>query len=368
MADRSSAFPTATIWLIGPYPPPMSGQSSFNVAMAAYLQQHGRVRLLTTGAGILGKLVRYGAALLHVLFRIRRGDVVYTSLPGQNGAWFFALLIAALRLRGLNHWVHHHSYRPLVRAPLAAIRAIVALGGTRQRHILLCCCMRDSFARVYLGPAGDARAHALSNAFLFASEVQPVPRPSRPRTIGHLSVLTPEKGVGKLLEMFDVMAESDGEVRLILAGPVRDEQLEQQIHEHVRRHAGRVEYRGAVTGAEKDRFYRDIDVFVLASNLVDEAEPLVLLESYSTGIDVLATPRGCIPERIRSPAHLLSGNIRQDAVILSETLSALGTDWAGSRAACLAHAAEMRQQGKRQAREVIQAMMQWTNSSDDAGE
>jgi glycosyltransferase involved in cell wall biosynthesis len=327
------------IWLIGPFPPPLHGQAVYNAAFAPHLEHHGELRVLPTGEGFASKLNSYGRILLVALFRVRRSDIVYTSMPGQMAAWLFALVVAALRLRGIRHFVHHHSFRSLALPPLRNMRLVVALGGRQQHHILLSPIMRDRFAARYLKPPDAARAFALSNALLFCpARATTTPRPSRAWTVGHLSVLTRHKGVDTLIALFRAMAPSCPELRLILAGPIADETLEPEIAGVVADFPGRAEYRGTVSGEAKRDFFQDIDLFVLPTRLIDEAEPLVMLESYAAGVEFMAPDRGCIAERLRRPDRLLTGDERADAARILAVLAQGAVDWEASRRACAEHA------------------------------
>lgn len=327
------------IWLIGPFPPPLHGQAVYNAAFAAHLRQHGNLRVLATGDGVGSKLAACLRILFAVLWRMRARDVIYTSMPGQMGAWLFAAVVAALRVRGLRHFVHHHSFRSIALGPVRVMQLVVALGGGLQHHILLSAGMRDRFATLYLGTKGVPRAHALSNALLFcpAHAVVP-PRPPRAPTLGHLSVLTREKGVDVVLRLFRHMASTRAELRLILAGPVADDALRAEIDRVVADFPGRVDYRGSISGEAKRNFYRDIDLFLLPTRLIDEAEPLVMMESYAAGVEFMGTQRGCIPERLRRPDRLLRGDDEADAACVLAIVDEAARDWTMLRHACSQHA------------------------------
>ncbi len=342
VARTGSSAGRQVIWLIGPFPPPLHGQAVYNAAFAAHLRAHGALHVLGTGEGAASKLAATARILFAVLFRMRARDVVYTSMPGQMGAWLFAPVVAALRLRGLRHFVHHHSYRSIVLGPLRVMRLVAALGGGLQHHILLSPVMRDRFAALYLGAGtsreGANRAHALSNALLFCPPAAQVPdRPARPATIGHLSVLTREKGVDAVIGLFRRLAPEHPDLRLILAGPVADDGLRAEIEQAVADFPERVDYRGAVSGDAKREFFRDVDLFLLPTRLVDEAEPLVMMESYAAGVEFMGTARGCIAERLRHPDRLLTGALDDDAARVGAVL-AHAADWAALRRACGDHA------------------------------
>ena len=340
------------LWFIGGFPPPLNGQSNANKAMHDHLADAGvplGVHDIGSGAG---KIVRTLRAALALLVRAKRDDRAYLSVPGQLGVWLFVPIALALRMRGVEHFIHHHSFRPINLGPLRGMRALVRAGGARQSHILLSQQMSRRFAALYFSQAPD-RALTLSNAYLFGPQAKLHARPPRPFTLGHMSVLTKEKGVAYLLDLFDALADRHPGWRLVIAGPCHDADLAARLEQAVARHGGRVDYRGSVSGGEKDRFLADIDLFVLPTTLIDEAEPLVMLEAYASGVDVVATDTGCIRDRVRSPDHLLSRQPGQDAALIAARADELEQDWAGQRMACVEHARAIKREADREAARVL---------------
>ncbi len=334
------------LWFVGALPPPLHGQSNCNRAMLDYFVAHGApLWLRDTGGTGATKLGRTIGAALALAIGGRCNDRAYLSVPGQRGVWLFVLLAVILRLRGVEHWIHHHSFRPINLGPSQAMRALVAAGGRRQHHILLSNDMRRRFAGLYLDDDADARAIGLSNAYLFGPRIAddcPRPRPQRPVTLGHMSVLTREKGVPYLLDLFAGLAARGHDWRLVIAGPCADPALREALAAATEADAhgrpSRVDYRGAVEGTEKERFFSDIDLFVLPTTLIDEAEPLVMLEAFARGVDVVASDTGCIRDRIRTSAHLMTLDRERDAVLIEDRVAALAGDWIATRHACIAHA------------------------------
>lgn len=326
------------LWFVGALPPPLNGQSNCNRAMLDALRARGAdIRLHDIGGSTASKLSGVARAIAAILRRGRRGDRAYLSVPGQMGAWLFVPLARALRWRGIDHVVHHHSFRAINLGPLAAMRRLVAAGGDRQRHLLLSAAMRRRFAELYL-PHAPERAESLSNAHLFGPRTDsPTTRPDRPVTLGHLSVLTREKGVSHLLRLFEAMMARGHDGRLVIAGPCADPTLAEELTRAASAHPGRIEWRGAVAGQDKERFFRDIDLFVLPTTLIDEAEPLVMLEAYGKGVDVVANDTGCIRDRIRTPGHLLPRDIEGDCRVIAARIGENAADWSAARAACIDH-------------------------------
>lgn len=343
---KSKAKSGSRLWFVGALPPPLHGQSNCNRAMLDYFVAHGApVCLRDTGGTGAMKLKRTIRAALALAIGGKRRDRAYLSVPGQRGVWLFVLLVLILRLRGIEHWIHHHSFRPINLGPARAMRALVAAGGRRQHHILLSNDMRRRFAGLYLDDERDDRATSLSNAYLFGPRIdedRPRARPQRPITLGHMSVLTQEKGVPYLLDLFAGFAARGHDWRLVIAGPCADPALRAALAAATVAgpdgQPARVEYRGSVEGAEKERFFADTDLFVLPTTLIDEAEPLVMLEAFARGVDVVASDTGCIRDRIRTPGHLMTLDRDRDIALIEDRVADLAGDWTATRQACIAHA------------------------------
>ena len=198
--------------------------------------------------------------------------------------------------------------------------------------------MRRRFAALYLNGSAD-RALSLSNAYLFGPRLErPGARPERPVTLGHMSVLTREKGVAYLLDLFADLIARGHDWRLVIAGPCADPALADALATAVAAHPGRIDYRGMVESEGKERFFADIDLFVLPTTLIDEAEPLVMLEAFARGIDVVANDTGCIRDRIRTLAHLMTGERTSDRTLIETQVAGNAVDWDATRRGCVDHA------------------------------
>lgn len=347
----------AALWFVGALPPPLNGQSNCNAAMLTELASMGaRVRCHDIGGTVFSKLSGVARVTGAMLRRARRGDRAYLSVPGQAGVWLFVPLALALRLRGIDYVVHHHSFRPINLGPTRSMRMLVSLGGRRQRHMLLSDTMQRRFTDLYL--AGDrSRALVLSNAHLFGPKLVVAERPARITTLGHMSVLTREKGVDTLIDVFARLVARGNDWRLVIAGPCADPALRAEIEAAATAHPDRISYRGAISGAEKERFFADIDLFVLPTTLIDEAEPLVMLEAYGRGVDVVANDTGCIHDRIRTPGHLLTRDRAADAVLIETLMAQAARDWPATRQFCIAHARKIKREADRQAEEAFPKLL-----------
>lgn len=364
MPDPADSAGTAAtrggrLWFLASLPPPVNGQANCNAAMWVLLSRMIPLCRLPLGRSMAGKV---GRALANGWALLRHGcrdDAVYISIPGQQGAWLLLPAIVAARLRGLSIWFHHHSFRSINRGPMGLMRALVACAGRRQQHLLLSAGMRDRFVTLYLGDAdADAggRAQVLSNTVLFPpAGVNAPPRSDAddPPTLGHLSVLTPQKGVLYLIDLFEELSRRVPSIRLVIAGPSRDLAILTAMEAAAVRHPETFEYRGAVAGAEKERFFNDIDLFVLPTTLVDEAEPLVVIEAYAHGVDVFATAAGCIPDRIRDGDFTLSLDHSDDTARVARAARGVADGRVIRRAACRAHVARVHADCREQGAAVL---------------
>lgn len=331
------------IWFVGPLPPSLSGQTRFNAVLADRLGRFAELRLLTTGGSVAEKIRRAAVNPLLLLFVVRRGDKVYCSAPGQMGLWLFLLVIAALRLRRLPHFVHHHSYRAVALAPLASHRWLCRLGGRRQRHVFLCESMRDGYRVAYLSDEQSKGTLVVPNAFLFATELPELPRRDGPVVVAHLSVITREKGIEHVLELQRRLAD-DPDVVFLIGGPIGEPHLRNTVEAAVAASDGKMRWIGTVQGQAKVDFYAKSDIFVLPTRLVDEADPLVLLEAYRAGVCVLAADRGCIVDRLLSPSHRLSLEPTADTILLRDMIARARKDRTALGRACQDHAERLNAQ------------------------
>lgn len=365
-ASRNGARSRPVLWFVGALPPPLNGQSNCNRAMlAAFTARRAALRLHDIGGTMVSKLRGVARAIAALAVAGKQRDQAYLSVPGQNGVWLFVPLVLFLRLRGIVHYVHHHSFRPINAGPARAMRLLVACGGRRQRHILLSPDMRRRFTAMYLD-GDDARSVSLSNAYLFGPRTDALPdRPARPVTLGHMSVLTREKGVSYLLRLFAELLAQGHDWRLVLAGPCADPALRAEIEAAVAAYPDYIEYRGALDGPDKERFFGDIDLFVLATTLIDEAEPLVMLEAFARGVEVVASNTGCIRDRIRTRQHLLALEPAVDTALVVARVADAASDWPAARRACVDHARSIKAEADLEAQQLFPQLVVGSSFASD---
>ena len=286
------------IFFFGPLPPPTHGMAVVNAQMIELMRQYGDVWVGNISPGGLARGITYHArkalrvfwALIRIpVARLSGCKTLYGS-PDDNlgGIWTAALLLFG-RLMGMNVFLHHHSYRYLLK-PTPLMRAITALAGPSGRHIVLGGDMANKLSSLYpvaqnvivcensVGVPDDY-AHGAAREYV---------------TVGLLANLTAEKGALEFIDSFDAMIDEGLLVRAILAGPVSDPAVGTEIRTACAKHGDKFVAAGPLYSAAKEQFFADIDLFLFPTAYKTEAFPLVLMESLVRGVPVLAFRRGCI--------------------------------------------------------------------------
>jgi glycosyltransferase involved in cell wall biosynthesis len=297
------------IHLIGPLPPPVNGLSIANAAVADALARAGwLVRRHSLSAAQAPGRLRYhlsraGAVVRALAALVReKPAVACLSVDGGLGLAYGVIVATVLRLTGAAVSIHHHSFAYIDR-PSRLMRLFLKVAPRRRLHVFLCAEMAGRFAAAYPEPSGpEAAGVVLPNAFMV-----PVTGcgagghgacagvdDEAAIVLGHLSNLSPEKGCDLFLDLFERLADAGAPVRAVLAGPVTDPGLVSRIALMRLTRGGRFDYRGAVYGDDKAKFFEAIDVFAFPSRYRNEAQPLVLIEALANGRPLMTVARGCI--------------------------------------------------------------------------
>lgn len=165
------------------------------------------------------------------------------------------------------------------------------LGGT---HL----CLVSEAARMHALSVGAApeRLRVIRNAVDTATfSPAAAPRAQRPLTIGFVGRLSPEKGPLLFVAIAARVAEALPDVRFVVAGdgPMRHAMADSARSRGL---ADRFEFRGLVTSMPA--LYRELDLMLLTSS--HEGTPLAVLEAMATGVPVVATDVGGVPELVAS--------------------------------------------------------------------
>jgi glycosyltransferase involved in cell wall biosynthesis len=290
----------------GPLPPPVHGFSTVCAMMLDLLKARMPVAVFNRAPsprrkaiGVLQQAIRAVNYLATCVGK--RDTALYLALSGGRGQFIDLIYVLISKLFRRPIYIHHHSYA-YINSPSRLSRCFFALV-RKENHIVLSPKMGVSLHRVYgLDPAA---VRVVSNAaFYRGDDAYPVKaNEAAPLQLGFLSNITFEKGI---LEFFEVLAALNRrgiEYRAHIAGPVAPEA--QASFDRLLACTPHVQYAGPVYGEDKERFYRQLDIFLFPTRYANEAEPLVIYEAMRRGVHVIACDRGSIAEMLRDGAGLV---------------------------------------------------------------
>jgi glycosyltransferase involved in cell wall biosynthesis len=292
--------------VVGPLPPPFHGvtvstslvlanqllKERFDVAHLDTSDHRSRRNVgrwdFTNVALGLANLVRLAG-----LLRGRAG-VVYLPISQSSGAFLRdSLFVQLATLRGWRVAIHLRGseilrfyraqprpYRWWMRRTLARVTSAAVVGES----------LRDVFGR--LVPSSRIAVVANGTPPIGSARIE-----RRGKQVLFLSSLRRRKGVGEAVAAALAVAERVPEAHFVFAGPWEDDTVERAIREKAAPLDGRIEFRQAVFGREKEDLLVASDVLLFPPR-EPEGHPRVVLEAISAGVPVVCTDRGAIAETI----------------------------------------------------------------------
>jgi glycosyltransferase involved in cell wall biosynthesis len=174
--------------------------------------------------------------------------------------------------------------------------ALVAAAGPDALHLVGCARQGERLQELY---PGIGRVLSVSNAPIAVDPGVPAPVGEGTRVrLGHLANLSLDKGLGEVLDLAEALAEQGRDLELVLGGPVSAPAAEERIAVARARLGDRLVTLGPLDEAGKATFFGRLDLFVFPSRYRHETLPVVVHESMSHGVPVLATGIGCVPEQV----------------------------------------------------------------------
>jgi len=260
-----------------------------------------------------GHLLRHRPAIAHYAI---------TSLWNAEKS---LLMLSLARLFGARTVAHLHggaflhfwdglgpSRRRLLRLAARRVNALVVLSeGWREMVVRV---MHVPPSRVFVVP------NPVQSEFEEAASGMPLDRNGS--GILALGALSRQKGSLDLLEAIARLPHSMP-ARLLLVGPDREPGIGDLLAQTIARHKleSRVEVRPPAIGSEKTGLFRESTIFVLPSYV--ENLPVVVLEAAASGLPIVATPVGALPEFFRDRESIWfvpPGDVEQLAGALAELL------------------------------------------------
>ena len=287
------------IVFIGHFPPPVHGQAIATARIADLFRGNG-LRLATCDIGsgqgsgpvVLRRLVRHLVAAWRIL--TSPAPQVYLTVNDHRGMILTVLLCAVARLLGKGIILHHHSRRYIDRR-CGTMALLARVAGTDATHISQSLALAERLAAQYRPFV--RRTLGFSNIGIV--ELPAVsPRPRGRVALGHMSNLSQEKGIGRVIEAFRRVVAMGVDGELVVAGPCSDDYSSHAIDMARREFGARFTYLGPVQGKAKADFFRAIDIFLFPSLYPAETQGIVNLEALSCGKPVIAFRLGCIERDI----------------------------------------------------------------------
>jgi glycosyltransferase involved in cell wall biosynthesis len=312
------------ILLIGPIPPPPTGQSiAFETLIEGLLaeditavinlsERHGR----RDAAFSLRRATSILRALANVWRHSRAARVMYLQIAQSRWGFLRDLLfIIVARWRGLPIVAHFHGGGYLdffLREPFAIQCCIRWALARISVVIVLSDALRDNFS--FMGSDYDRRLRVIANACPIEI-AQPRTAPTGGLRLLYLSNLLVEKGYLDCVDALSHLHRPQGHAvettmpaHLVLAGaPLLGadeyssaEDLLSALQKHIRyleleKH---VTLAGVVEGAEKDRLLREADIALLPTYYRNEGQPIALIEAMASGLPIITTDWRGIAEMV----------------------------------------------------------------------
>lgn len=322
------------VTLFGPLPPPIHGQSVVMSHLVKKLAPHfPRMRVSDTAGGGDIRRLRPVSAIIRTVGSwrtLRSSDVVYFAVKADKGMWLTSATALLARMAGARLFLHHHSYA-YVRTRQFRMVALARAAGPHAHHIVL----SRAMARDLAGVMPEVR-HVLviGNAGLVDRGMIELPLKTDQASLvlGHLSNLSADKGIAEAVSLAISLHRAKVAVRLIIGGPLSDNEARRHVDRAARELGGAFEYRGPLGGDRKRDFFNDITHFVFPTRYVHEAVPLVLYEAMAAGVVCVATKQGSIPEQLTDCPSMLAGHASSFVDEVLPTLSVSSVSSAASRA------------------------------------
>ena len=118
-------------------------------------------------------------------------------------------------------------------------------------------------------------------------------------TVLYLGTMNRNKGIGVLIRSIPSVISKHQNIRFVFAGPWFDEGEKREIEAYIKnKKLNRyVSFAGPVKGRSKWEILARSDIFVFPG-IMQEGQPLVVLEAMSAGLPILYTDRGCLRETV----------------------------------------------------------------------
>lgn len=311
------------IILIGPLPPPPSGQAVSFAMLVRFIQNKYKTAKVLNIASkfqpstssslqVVIRFFEYIGILLYFFYSILGGaDRVYITISQSRlGFWRDFVFITASYILGIEVIVHlkggnykgfFENSSPIkqyfIRSTLSKVGTIIVLS---ER-------LRNMFN---FDPRLSCKLKVVKNGFIEAQSVPPViVQPGTPLQIIFLSNLIQSKGYLQLIDAVKLLIDAGKEVNLKLAGsfmPSIDDskdlfynsvKSEKDLLDYIGPGYD-ISYVGVVEGKAKWELLKNAHVMVLPTSYIYEGQPVSIIEGIAYGLPIVATQYKAIPDMV----------------------------------------------------------------------
>lgn len=293
------------IFIVGPLPPPVHGMALVTAkVMARLVELGGRIVTVNLAANSLSrelcarfsriKKIVFGLMKIAMQGALCRGDVLYIAISGRWGQIYDVLFVLLARFYGMRVYIHHHNILYMEK-PSRLAGFLFKLAGPKSTHIV----------------ASDRIGLSLKAMYSCVQVIYPLSaivvvdglfvKCTRERwgvkNIGFIGNISEDKGVFDFIDLVGRLSDQKENISAIIAGPFQKKLVEKQVYEKLRKMPA-IRYVGPVSGEDKKEFFDSIDVLVFPVR--NEYEGIVIHESMSYGVPVIARESGCISDFVSS--------------------------------------------------------------------
>lgn len=324
-----------TICMIGPFPPPINGQS---VALDILINSN-RIQELYSVVKIdyspkkyLNKFVKIPYKILcnyKMLSQLRKAirkqevDIFYLTISSSNQGLLRDYLIA----KTIFHYnpdakfvIHHHggNFRSFYNKLTGRRKSYVDY---YLKHVSCVIVLTEKLRNLFAGLVPDEKIRVVSNGI---SDSSIVPKNdilsrieslsyNRELNIVYLSNMIRTKGYFELLQSAEILLDKKLKFKMTFAGAFKESNEKELFLEYIRQHELQnvIQYLGVVTGVDKTALLSTNDIFVLPTYYPNEGQPISILEALAAGMVVITTNHGGISDVVKDGYNgvLLESNL-----------------------------------------------------------
>ena len=259
------------------------------------------------------KLLQAVKAYIYFLTKLPKYDIVHVNMASDSSYYRKSVFIKTAKACHKKLVIHQHggNFPEFYEKELSArgrqgVQKVLSMG---DAFLVLGTAWKDFFGAII----GRDRITVLPNAIR-------IPKQGKKEYGSHkilfLGRLCKDKGIGELLAVMPELKRKYPDVRMYLAGIWEDQELRAQavsLKECVTD-------LGWISGAEKQQYLRECDIFVLPSYF--EGQPVSVLEAMANACGIVTTKTGSIPDMIMEGETGLFV-VPKDTKTLEESLSKL---------------------------------------------